>query len=135
MGGNRPPMPERVDDIPVAITVELVLRRTLELSAELHCLFDYRVDILDVQEEREWRPFNTFGLRRLGAAVGKFILDNEHRIANLNLGVSDRLAWTWKPHTLRCSKYFIIECKGFLSTFYYQRWGNSAIACWNRVGS
>jgi NADH-quinone oxidoreductase subunit F len=41
-------VPERVDDVPVPVAVELVLGRSLQRRAELHGVLDDGVDVLDL---------------------------------------------------------------------------------------
>lgn len=62
-------MPERVDDVPVPVAVELVLRGSLDGRAEFRGAGDDRVDILDVDEQVGGEPGQAAGRRCLGRSV------------------------------------------------------------------
>ena len=49
-----PPVPERIDDVPVPVTVELVLRGALQRRSEFHRAGDDRVDVLDIEHQADW---------------------------------------------------------------------------------
>src|SRR5205807_6250300 len=66
MRRDGPPAPERIDDVPVPVTVELVLRLALHLRSEFGGAGDDRVDVLYVDEQRRRRAGQAAGRRRLG---------------------------------------------------------------------
>ena len=53
VGGNRPNVAERIDQLPAAISIELVLDRLLNGPASGDGLSEHRVGILDVQHQAD----------------------------------------------------------------------------------
>src|SRR5215831_14973971 len=84
-----PAVPERIDDVPVPVAVELVLRGTLDSRAEFDRAGDDRVDVFDVDEQRRGRAGQAAGRRRGGPALRVLVLYDHHGVADLDLGVGD----------------------------------------------
>src|SRR5262249_49480490 len=87
--GDGPPVPERVHNVAVPVTVELVLRGTLHGRAELYGPCDDRIHVLDVDEQRSRGAGQPTGRWRLGSPLRVLILDDDDRIPDLDLGMGD----------------------------------------------
>src|SRR6202000_983870 len=64
--GDGPPMPEWIDDVPVPVSVELVLGGALQRCSEFHRAGDDRVDVLDVDEQEGRKAGQAAGRRGFG---------------------------------------------------------------------
>src|SRR5262245_20337757 len=83
-------MAERIDELPVAIAPEHVADRHLDLGARLDGAFERGVGVLDVEVQRDGRAFER--VRRLAAGLRELVVQQQHRVADLQLRVHDQPA-------------------------------------------
>src|SRR5215204_3510852 len=133
VGGDGPSVPERVHDVPVPVAVELVLGGTLQGRAQLHRSPDDRVDVLDVDEQRGRRAGNPAGRRRLGAPLRDLVLDDHHRVPDLDLGVGEGAVGAREAHALGRPKHLGVELEGYDAALHHQAGRNAAVGVRDRL--
>jgi hypothetical protein len=126
-------VPEGVDDERVPVAVELVDRLPLEGRAQLDGAGDGGVDVLDVDELEHRRPGQPTGRRRGRAHVRGRVLDDQYRVADLDLRVRDRAVRAGKPHPLGRAEHLAVEVDGLGRTVHDEARGDPAVVVRNRV--
>jgi len=90
MRGDVPSVPERVENDPGAITVELVGNRPDDFGTQLHCSGDDRIGVLNIDMEADWRTAKDF--RAAITHLRNFIRKHHDGIAQFDLRVADLAA-------------------------------------------
>src|SRR5262249_17467046 len=129
-----PPVPERVHDVAVPVAVELVLRGTLQRRAKLHCSCDNGIHVVDVDEHRSRGAVQATGRRGLGPPLRVLILDDDDRIADLDLGMGDSPVRAREAHPLGCAKHRMVELQGLPAPLNCETWRDTAVRVRDRVG-
>src|SRR5256714_6654186 len=96
MRGNAPNVSERIGDGAVAIAPEHVSHRHDYFAACLHGLLHGFVYIGDIQVQRSSSAAQ--GLRRLAGSTGKFVSQENDRIADLQFGMTYRASRAFHAH-------------------------------------
>src|SRR5215211_5351154 len=130
---DRPPMPEGVHDMAVAVAVELVLGGPLEDCAKLHRARDHRVHMLDVDEQRRRGTGDATGRRRLAALLRDLVLDDDDRVPDLDLGVGDGAAGSGEAHALGRPEHLGVELQGLDAALHHQAGRNAAVSVRDRL--
>src|SRR6516165_7180351 len=107
MSGNPPCMAKRILDSAQTIAIKLVSYGSLNLRAGRDRLAKYRICVLDIQ-------MNTYGrsaqaLRTARAYFRKFIRQHDHRITNLELGMTDSAVWLRYAHPFGGQESLFVE--------------------------
>src|SRR5438477_7464983 len=100
VAGDGPAVPERVDDERVPVTVELVLRGALHGRAALDRPCHRRVHVLDVDELEHRSTRQATGRRSGRTPLPVLVLDDDRRVADLDLGVRHRAVRAGEAHPL-----------------------------------
>src|SRR5215469_12085159 len=132
--GDGPPVPERVGDVPVAVTVELVLRGALHRRAEFGSARDDRVDVIDVNEQVRGKPGQATRRWCLGSALRVLVLDDHHGVTDLDLGMEDGPAWPGEAHALGRAEGGRVELESLPGAPDGQAGCDAAIRIRDRVG-
>jgi hypothetical protein len=100
-------MAKRILDSAQTIAIKLVSYGSLNLRAGRDRLAKYRICVLDIQ-------MNTYGrsaqaLRTARAYFRKFIRQHDHRITNLELGMTDSAVWLRYAHPFGGQESLFVE--------------------------
>src|ERR1700730_3993957 len=134
MRRDGPPVPERINDVAVPVTVELILRRALQCRAECHGVGYDRVDVLNVDEQGRWRAGQAAGRWCLGPALRVLVLDDHDGIPDLDLGVGDGPVRPGEAHALGRAEHGCVKFEGLRGTLDGEAGRDTAIRIRDRVG-
>src|SRR5215467_4154534 len=107
MRRDGPYMTEGIDQRAAAVAVELILDVALHLGSCRHRLRKSFVDVGDVEHQAHRRAPES--LRAAIGSVRHLVGEHHDALADLDLGVTDSAAGTWKAHQLDGAKRLFVE--------------------------
>src|SRR5205823_6067028 len=131
--GDGPAVPERIDDEGVPVAVELIFRSALHGRAEFDGPRHHGVDILDVDELEDWAAGQAAGRWGLRSVLRVLVRNDDHRVADLDLGVGDAPVRAGKPHPLGRAEHLGVEVQGLRGALHDQAGRDPAVRVGNRV--
>ena len=119
-------MPERIGEGSVAITPKHVSHRHDYFAACLHGLLNGFVYIGDIQVQRSSSAAQSLG--RLAGSTGKFVSQENDRIANLQFGMAYRASRAFHAHEFLSAECPFVKIDGLARIAYDEIRRDAAVA-------